>query len=966
MSGVQNPPVTADALAVEQVGTQTSLRETSSATTRLVLGFVRDAKGDVGVAQVLERAALPETLDVLESDSHWVSYDARIALFQAAVEVLGDRRAMFDIGASVMRQSVSPSLVLLLRALGSPAQVFRSLPRAVSKFSTTSTMRILEAGRTHATIRYQLHEGYVHSRLDCQYAQGLFTVVPTLFGLPAAKVVHDECESDGAEACVYHVTWARRSRWRRRAAEAATDVAELTALRAQLHELLSAASDLVSGDNVEEVLQRITERAAGAVLAQGYLLAVESPYGGPPLVHAFGVEPARAVALAEELLAGADLGASAVVVDVASSLRHHGRLAALYPQGQRGLADESLLLTAYAGHAAAALDMISALEGSRRGERRATTLLALSHQLAGTDDTNTVASMVAAALPEVVGCSIASVLLWDPSHGELFGAASAGLTDKGREQLMAARLAPQDTPELAQMLTRLEPVLLVIDEVGPVLRELLTQTEVTHVIAVPLLAGGELLGVATASWSSSAPPRDGQAELKLRLRGVADQAAAALQNAQLVTAIRHQALHDALSGLPNRVLFTDRLEQALRGRNRHGQVGVLFCDLDQFKQVNDVLGHAAGDELLRQVAGRLQAAVRDGDSVARLSGDEFAVLLPEVTDLEAALDVASRVTSCFDRPFRIEGQDLRITISVGVAVHAGADGRVDRLMRDADGAMYDAKQRGRNQIALAANAPGSAVDISMDAELADALAGDELRVLLQPIVDIRDAHVVGSEALVRWQHPRLGLLSPATFLPVAEESNLVVELDLWVLREACRLLGARPVDEQGRPLTIAVNLSGRTLQDASLVSRVRDVLYETKVPAGQLELEVVESRALADLPGLTDRLTALRRLGVRIALDDFGTGFSTLTWLQRLPVDRIKVDRSFTATIGRDLASSALVRGVMALAKQLGLEVVAEGVETEDQLAGLRAAGCHLVQGYLFGAPAPAEQEPCRAGASHV
>jgi len=204
--------VTADVLGVAQVGAQTSLRETSSATTRLVLGFVRESKGDAGVAQVLARAALPETLEQLESESHWVSYDARIALFQAAVEVLGNRRSMFNIGASVMQQSVSPSLVLLLRTLGSPTQVFRSLPRAVSKFSTTSAMRVIEGGRTHATIQYQLHDGYLHSRLDCEYAQGLFTVVPQLFGLPAAKVVPDECESDGAEAYPHHVTWARRSR----------------------------------------------------------------------------------------------------------------------------------------------------------------------------------------------------------------------------------------------------------------------------------------------------------------------------------------------------------------------------------------------------------------------------------------------------------------------------------------------------------------------------------------------------------------------------------------------------------------------------------------------------------------------------------------------------------------------------------------------------------------------------------
>jgi diguanylate cyclase (GGDEF)-like protein len=260
-------------------------------------------------------------------------------------------------------------------------------------------------------------------------------------------------------------------------------------------------------------------------------------------------------------------------------------------------------------------------------------------------------------------------------------------------------LSPLDVPELARLLTVLEPMRLHVAEVSQPLHVLLDQLHLEHVIAVPLLAGGELYGVVTTSWSNETAPPVEESDLTLRLRGVADATATALQNARLVSEVRYQALHDALTGVPNRVLFTDRLEQALRARTP-GSVGVLFCDLDRFKQVNDAHGHAVGDELLRQAAARIVTAVREGDSVGRLSGDEFAVLLPDVASVPAALAVAQRVTACFERPFRIEGQDLRVTISVGVALHAGPGGRVDQLLRYADAAMYDAKQRGPNLVSV--------------------------------------------------------------------------------------------------------------------------------------------------------------------------------------------------------------------------------------------------------------------------
>lgn len=672
------------------------MRETSSATTKLILGYVRGQAGDGAVRQVLDRARLSGDVAKLESDSHWVSYEDRIRLMEAATVILGDSDAMRKVGASALRLSISPSLVLLLRALGSPSQVFRHLPRAVAKFSTTSVMRVPETTRTSALIRYRLHNGYQHSRLDCAYAQGLLSVVPEIFGLPPARIVHDECESYGAPECVYHVTWAQRRRWKGRIPRNGGSDAEKDALRGQLEALQSAASDLVSTDDLDTVLDRIVRGAASAVLAQGYLLAVHTPDGGT-LVRADGVPAARRDELAARLLADEDLDETAVVVDVASSRMRHGRLAAIYSPGQRGLADEGRLLGAYARHAAAALDMIGALEESRRGQRRVHAMLELSRRLAATTSSDHVVKHVTEALPQVTG-GAARILLWDADKGELRGKGDSGLSTSQHGALVDIALRPQEVPELADMMQTRQPLRVsALSSASAALKQVMADLQLTQMMAVPIVSGDQFFGVIMVAWTGDQSPANDESDLTMRLLGVADQAATALTNAHLVATVRHQALHDPLTSVPNRVLFTDRLERALSVRSGDG-VAVLFCDLDRFKQVNDGLGHAAGDELLRRVAQRLMTAIREGDSLGRLSGDEFAVLLPNVAGVDAAVDVGRRITSNFQRPFLIDGHELRVTVSVGVAHHSGPGGRVDQLLRAADAAMYDAKRRGRNRV----------------------------------------------------------------------------------------------------------------------------------------------------------------------------------------------------------------------------------------------------------------------------
>ena len=670
-------------------------RETSGATTALVLSYVRERAGEAAVEEMLRRAALPFPAEELSRPDHWIGYDSRIRLFTAATEVLDDPDTMWRVGSEALAHGMNPGLVLLVRAIGSPRQVYRQLPRAVAKFSTTSTMEVVESGATHATVHFRLRAGYRHSRLDCDYARGLIGMVPAVFGLPPARVLHNECESDGHPACIYHVTWENRSRWWRRRRRATAPDAELLALREQLRTLQSAASDLVASDDLDTILHTIVARAAHAVLAPAYLLAVAPPSGGPPLVHSAGLPDDAVAELAETLLAGGYLGRNAVVVDVASARRSHGRLAALYREGDGAIGDERSMLAAYAGHAAAALDLLMALEGARLEADRAGALLSLAHELAAAHDADAVCDVVAEALPRVVGCSRATIMLWAPAEGALRTCAATGLGRAATEFAFRTDLRAEDTPELVGMLTDREPLVLRHDAGSPAMRHLLQGLGTSDAVAVPLLAGSSFLGVAAAGWRAGEAPGHLDGDVLARLRGVGDQASTALHKARLTETVRHQASHDALTGLPNRVLFLERLAAALERPAPGEQVAVLFCDLDRFKSVNDTLGHAAGDELLRQVAARLLSAVRPDDTVGRLSGDEFAVVLRGLASAEGAHSLVRRVLDCFDEPFRLEGRHVRIGTSVGVAVHQDGDGGPELLLRKADAAMYEDKHRDR-------------------------------------------------------------------------------------------------------------------------------------------------------------------------------------------------------------------------------------------------------------------------------
>jgi diguanylate cyclase (GGDEF)-like protein/PAS domain S-box-containing protein len=420
--------------------------------------------------------------------------------------------------------------------------------------------------------------------------------------------------------------------------------------------------------------------------------------------------------------------------------------------------------------------------------------------------------------------------------------------------------------------------------------------------------------------------------------------------------IAHMAQHDALTGLPNRLLLRDRIGQAIAQANRNKtQLAVLFLDLDRFKNINDSLGHEAGDKLLQTVAGRIVLCLREGDTVSRLGGDEFVIVLPDVGDGGAAATVAAKVLETLASPFQLQGQDVHAGASIGVAMYPADGADADTLMRNADAAMYYAKDLGRaNYQFFTQHLNVSAqLRVTIESELRRGLERREFTLAYQPVFATGSAELVSMEALVRWNHPERGLVPPGEFIAVAEEAGLIHALGEWVLGEACAQM--KCWHDAGFRLRVSVNVSAQQLRRKGFHEKLRDILIAHGTTPSLLELEITESLIVEDSGEALKTLNLIDDLGVRLAVDDFGTGYSGLAYLKRFPIDTVKIDQSFIRDVSDDPDDAAIVRAIVAMARSLKLSVVAEGVETADQLAFLRSLGCDLVQGYYLGRPMPPE-----------
>lgn len=421
--------------------------------------------------------------------------------------------------------------------------------------------------------------------------------------------------------------------------------------------------------------------------------------------------------------------------------------------------------------------------------------------------------------------------------------------------------------------------------------------------------------------------------------------------------IRHEASHDRLTGLANRLLFNERLSLALANtQHRAEMLGVIFLDLDGFKTINDTLGHALGDLLLKIVAERLSRSLPEDDMLARWGGDEFTFLINHLSSAEDVAEISNKILKCFQEPFRLEGQDFYVKASLGVAL-APYDGEdVETLLKNADAAMYRAKQQGRNNYQLYTPAIGTKAfkRLALETSLHKALERDEFRIHYQPQIDLKTGRILSMEALIRWQHPELGLVAPGEFIPLAEETGLICPIGKWAIAAATRQnyqwqLAGLP------PIRIAVNLSARQFHQQNFLQEIAEILSETQLPPGYLELEITESIAMQDVDLTISLLHGFHEMGIAIALDDFGTGYSSLSSLKHFPLDQLKIDRSFIQEVPTKSHDAAIIEAIVTLGHGLNLEVMAEGVETLEQLEFLQSVNCDAAQGYLFSKPVPVE-----------
>jgi diguanylate cyclase (GGDEF)-like protein len=689
----------------------TDARHISGMTTSVIVRWVRNQLGEDGVRRMLVHAHDPRPAIQIEDTQGWSSYWQATALLEAAVAVTGRPDAARCIGEEMLTQHRGTPVIELLQSLGSPEALLESIAASGAKFSSVLHLHPLEVTPGRATVAGTTAPGIPRHRLLCDFTAGILSVVPSIFGMDPAAVAESDCQARGGTECTYHLTWDPAS---------SPDVGdpvrrihyleeELAGARRRLTALQNTASEVVTASDVSSALAAVARRAGQAVGASAYLLAVRVRPASAPTLHGCGLDAAERDRLAGELLgtdAGGRLddgGGQRIIVDVRSGERLYGRFAALYPEGTKFFPHERDLLRAYAGHAAALLDTAAALEEARAQNRTSRALLDLSAALSRVGSREEVSQRLASAVPEIVECDRASVLLWDEEGQRLLLTAWHGDGTAIREKLRDVGIGTEATPVLVSLLANREPLFLTVDTEDPYIAELLRGGDAAAVVVVPIVGHDRFYGVVTAEVTDDPDRLHPDDDLLERIAGIAHHGATALESAKLLEQLRMQALHDPLTGRPNRALLVDRIEHALAAAPRdNASVALMFLDLDRFKEINDVFGHAAGDVLLVQVAGRLAATVRDGDTVARLGGDEFAVLLPQVRDEREAVGCAERVLTALEPAFVIEDIEFTVSASIGIGLSYGPDTEALALLREADRAMYAAKARGGGVYELAA------------------------------------------------------------------------------------------------------------------------------------------------------------------------------------------------------------------------------------------------------------------------
>jgi diguanylate cyclase (GGDEF)-like protein len=920
----------------------------------MVIAFLAETQSQETLDRVIAEAGLTDIAEPLTDDSAWFTYGQVRSLLESVARVVGDDalRGAAPL-ASRLHDESRVETAQMLQDFGSPSNLLKSMFASLDKMNSFGLSTIVGYGGTEiAPGEWELTQhfatGFLPFREFCTFSLGLHALQPMLFGLPPGQVDELRCACDGAPECTFRLRW-----------ETTADMThqknffEMRSrlLQVRLDTLQRTVVDLVSAPNPEEGLKRVLEAAARSVRGSGYVLSVVP--GVPLSQHLYfgGLPESEAKAIAASLpdQVGADL-LGVISVEVASTRCMFGHLGVLEASSRQFLPQERDWVLSYASLAAAALDSATALEEARRQATTAGTLLDLSSSLTELGSTEEMALNLARAVKSVIDCDQSMVLVHEPSSGGLRVAATHGFPESLEHQLAAVSLPASSAETLssgvnfyaADRISNFGDYGVSLDGIA------------VACASAPMVANEQFIG-ALVVYVSDRPERLREnPTLGEALRGLSGQAAVAIRNAQLVDQVRHQALHDALTGLPNRALVLDRLDQALARTKRDGTAAAaMFIDLDGFKEVNDSLGHGTGDQLLVAVSDRLRATVRGSDTLGRLGGDEFVVVAEGASLNDGPQPIAERILDSMRSPFELEEVDGRLSLTASIGIAMGHRESAGELLRDADVALYHAKERGKNRFALyePQMSPRAADRMDFEKQVRIAAERQEFFLVYQPFFDLRTGRVIGAEALLRWRHPERGVIDAQEFVGVLEDIGLGAEVGRRVLGEAIRQ--GSHWHQLGYPIDISVNVSRGQLESGQLARDIAHALSHFGFPTSSFVVEAAESCFDRNLPNVLLELKRIRELGVRIAVDDFGTVSSSLALLSQLPVDEVKIDRSFIARIDGAEDGPALVHVLVELGRALGLRTVAEGIETTAQVSHLQRERCDSGQGFLLARPLP-------------
>jgi diguanylate cyclase (GGDEF)-like protein len=665
---------------------------------KTILAHARQVAGEDGVQRLLAHAACAHTVEYLEDVGNWIGFDEAVALWDAGEVVTQDPNFARHAGEYGLKALGGTATATVLRSLGSIEEHLSRLKVSGNRWGVATEIETLEVGEGYAEVRAVASPGFVRSRQNCEWTGGMLSISPTLFGLPPARVEHSACQALGAQDCRYHLAWSP-------ADQEALDNEQIEMLRGQLEALskrmegvAATASDLISADDLDDTLGRIAHRAAQQVRAPKYLLAVRPSHAAEVSFYQSGLDEDEARAIADRVSGGEQLPESWCAAEIRSSANRYGWLVAMYHEGAQFLPAERELLELYARYAATALDGAKALlearinrDEAQRRDDEARALLVLARGLASAGTSDEIAARLAETVPAVVDCDRVSVWLWDDELGENVRRAVNSAGD-GDEAAGPVTSYPSEVPQLAVWLKQPDPEPYFIDMDTSVLKPKLEHVRAVAAVAVPIATNRRFLGTLFVSVRGRPERLADTPELRERLSGVAAHAVTALENGRLVDHITHQARHDQLTGLANRLTFGERMTAATQPEDRSEPFAVFYIDLDRFKPINDEFGHELGDGLLRAVAERLTACARSVDTVARLGGDEFAIIVDAIADEAQLAPIGERFAQAFRSPFLIDGHRLVVQASIGHAVWPVDASDADGLLRKADAAMYRAKR----------------------------------------------------------------------------------------------------------------------------------------------------------------------------------------------------------------------------------------------------------------------------------